>query len=450
MALESESAFRFETSMRPIEKSVHLRGQASEFGATYLSTLLFYDYSIYQIIFSYQGFVCVYPMAGINHNGLTVTSEFVITSFITLALYNVLELGFIIFGTFKRLQGLYFWSMVVGTFGIALNAIGYLLKFLQPSSTNRFVYIALVGVGWSLMVTGQSLVLFSRLHLLVRSKKIIRLIFLMILADAVACHPPTIALFYGVNSENPGRFRTAYSIFERFQLCVFFLQEAIISTVYVVQATKLLRVRSSNAGLPGGPAPREFMWWLIAINVVVGLLDSVVIALEFSGRYALQTSCKALVYSVKLKLEISILNKMVEVIKARNPSLFDTQGLRKSILEGTRSFGIWASTITQGRGGDIQPAPVLVGSGRGEATAEETMFNQRRSWDNGVSTPSPEDDSSSTENIRIITGTEKRCDEKDCNSMRDWMGQNVRSRGPLDIQLRDVGAADMRSLTPSV
>lgn len=56
--------------------------------------------------------------------------EVIIVVFISIALYNVLELNVDIFGTFKKYSGLYFWSFTIATWGIAFNAIGYLLRDL--------------------------------------------------------------------------------------------------------------------------------------------------------------------------------------------------------------------------------------------------------------------------------------------------------------------------------
>lgn len=44
------------------------------------------------------------------------------------------------------------------------------------------------------------------------------------------------------------------------------------------------------------------------------LLDLTVLGLEYAGDYSVQTAWKGLVYSVKLKLEFSILNKLVELV----------------------------------------------------------------------------------------------------------------------------------------
>lgn len=272
-----------------------------------------------------------------GNSTVTGPALFVITAFISLALYNVLELVLIIFTKFRKRAGLYFWAMFVATIGIAFNAVGYLLKFLHPGVplASRYVYVTLVIVGWSSMVTGQSVVLYSRLHLLLHNQRKLRLILGMIIFDAIICHIPIAALFYLVNSENQDPFITPYSIYEKFQLSVFFLQECIISFVYIHESWKFLQARhiafESNLQHLDG---RKIMYWLILINVVVMILDISILVLEFSGFYDLQTSWKALVYSVKLKLEFSILNKLIEVVKARNPDLFDSEGVRMELING--------------------------------------------------------------------------------------------------------------------
>lgn len=57
--------------------------------------------------------------------------------FTALAWYNVLELSFLIFNTFKRYSGLYFWSLLVCAWGTALHALGFILKFF-PTGANIY------------------------------------------------------------------------------------------------------------------------------------------------------------------------------------------------------------------------------------------------------------------------------------------------------------------------
>ncbi|PFH59239.1 hypothetical protein XA68_12638 [Ophiocordyceps unilateralis] len=229
--------------------------------------------------------------------------------FISIALYNVLELNFLIANTFKKYQGLYFWSLIVATWGIALNAIGYLLRILQ-SDHSGYGHSTIILVGWCTMVTGQSLVLYSRLHFVLHNTTVLRGILILIIVDAIWLGVPVIVFVYGSNSDKSKLFIGPYAIFERIQLCVFTVQELIISGFYIVETSKTLKLQR-RVGLAPLDA-RRGMAHLILANILIVLLDVSVLVLEFSGNYDIQTAWKPLVYSIKLKVEFSVLNRLVE------------------------------------------------------------------------------------------------------------------------------------------
>ncbi|RMJ21456.1 hypothetical protein PHISP_07676 [Aspergillus sp. HF37] len=244
---------------------------------------------------------------------------YVVTSFLSIALYNVLELTFILFLTFKRRGGLYFWSFLTSSWGIAIYSVGFVLKDFNLARSISYFYVTLIIVGWCAMVTGQSMVLYSRLHLIVRHHIMLRFVLGMIIVDAILFQITTIVLCYGANSALYHRFATPYAVFERIQVVVFFIQESIISGLYVYKTCTLLR---ADGGITEahGEAGRRLMLHLIYMNVIVVALDTSIIALEFSGRYASQTAVKAFIYSVKLKLEFDILNQLVELVDRSSTS----------------------------------------------------------------------------------------------------------------------------------
>lgn len=231
----------------------------------------------------------------------------VIVVFASIALYNVIELNFLILSTFKRFRGLYFWSFLVATWGIAFNASGYLVRGVGADASG-YVQATIILIGWCAMVTGQSLVLYSRLHIVLRNAKRLRWVLIMIIVNAIWLSIPIIVLVYGTNSNNPGPFERPYSVFEKLQLTVFVLQEVIISGLYIFETAKLLKLQRGVAE----SGTRRVMSHLIIVNVFIVLLDVSILALEFTEQYDLQTAWKALVYSVKLKAEFSVLNRLVE------------------------------------------------------------------------------------------------------------------------------------------
>lgn len=245
---------------------------------------------------------------------------YVVTAFLSISLYNVLELSFIIFLTFKRRGGLYFWSFLISTWGIAVYAIGFILKDFNLANRISYFYITLLLVGWCTMVTGQSMVLYSRLHLIVHTRKILRFIIGMIIFDAIVLQIPIIILCYGANSPDYQRFVHRYAICEKVQVTVFFIQESIISGFYVYETCRLLS-SGEDLGERHGEAMRKLMLHLIMMNIVVMTLDLSILALEYAGRYASQTAVKGFVYSVKLKVEFDILNRLVELAQTSRDSL---------------------------------------------------------------------------------------------------------------------------------
>ena len=292
----------------------------------------------------------------------------VVVVFLSIALYNFLELNVQIFTTFKRRKGLYFWSFTIATWGILFNSIGYLLKHLEVTTEGN-LYATLILIGWCSMITGQSVVLYSRLHIVMHNTKRLRAVLIMIITNAIWLHIPIIILVYGANSNNPAPFERPYSIYEKIQLTVFVLQELIISGLYVYETISLLKLEKTI----GNHSTRGVLYHLIYVNVLVMLLDFSIIGLEFANLYEIQTSWKPLVYSIKLKLEFSILNRLVELTKSAR------SGDSRSYSNAVRSGGLALGTI-KGNGTAQQRSvargvdqtgewEVHVGGGKGESNA---------------------------------------------------------------------------------
>lgn len=272
-------------------------------------------------------------------------------AFLALSFYNMLELAVIIFTTFKSRSGLYFWSFVAATTGIAPYGIGFLLKFFNLISI-RWIPVALVGIGLIGIVTGQSLVLYSRLHLIVRNSRILRWVLTMIIFDAIAFHIPTMIMAFGVDSSQTERFLPVFLVYDKIQLTVFFTQECIISGIYIYTTVRLL----APTGEPINRPLRNLFTHLIIVNIFVLALDITVLGFGFSGYYQIQTTFKAAVYSVKLKVEFSVLNRLVSIVRNKNLAMGDfvsgsssaTRRLETLVGEGdgSRVFGSVGSGST--------------------------------------------------------------------------------------------------------
>ncbi len=199
------------------------------------------------------------PTDGSGGDGETELSSVIspaMIAFLAISFYNVLELDVIIFSSFKRRRGLYFWSFLAATNGIAPHSIGFLLKNLMNSHT-YILYITLVAVGWVPMVTGQSLVLYSRLHLIVRNPFWLRMVLAMIIFNACVLHIPIIILMYGSNASAVNSWTPVYQIYERVQVTIFCLQERTSISSYFcspsVVSGALGGINFAPKGLPSFP-----------------------------------------------------------------------------------------------------------------------------------------------------------------------------------------------------
>ncbi|KAI8716433.1 hypothetical protein NCS52_00937100 [Fusarium sp. LHS14.1] len=325
-------------------------------------------------------------MAEINLNTKNGVVAVVICVFLSIAYYNVLELNVHILTSFKKRRGLYFWSFVIATWGIAFNATGYLFKHLGVVEQPH-VYSTLILIGWCAMITGQSVVLYSRLHIVMHNQKWLRLVLYMIIVNALWLHLPIIVLVYGSNSNNSGPFVKPYEVFEKIQLSVFFVQELIISGLYVWETTKRLNLEKSI----GNTRTRTVMNHLVYVNVIVIILDITILALEFANLYSIQTAWKPLVYSIKLKLEFSILNRLVELTRggrggssytrsqgAHDVALETFNGERSRHVTGTDGQSAPEYEVRVGKGDQHQGGAHTHGPDSYMKTTEITVHTHRR------------------------------------------------------------------------
>jgi hypothetical protein len=89
-----------------------------------------------------------------GYEGDSLTIKVLIAFFLGLAMYNVVELQVLIFGTFTKFRGLYFWSLVISGWGIIPYAIGFLFKYFTILTGGaRWFSVFLLSIGWYPMVT---------------------------------------------------------------------------------------------------------------------------------------------------------------------------------------------------------------------------------------------------------------------------------------------------------
>ena len=122
-----------------------------------------------------------------SFDGRYSADSVIVTMSIALAMYNSLEMVLLISTTFKRWKGLYFWSLSSCTFGVLCYAIGVLLTYFDLG----VLWLGKVvdDIGWVVMVACQSLVLYSRLNLILDNVTILRAVKWMIITTSTTLLP---------------------------------------------------------------------------------------------------------------------------------------------------------------------------------------------------------------------------------------------------------------------
>ena len=231
----------------------------------------------------------------------------ILIAMLTIAIYMSFLVDLKALTIFKRRNTLYFWSLMITSWGIIGHSVGVILKWFVGSCPWE-VHTAFSSFGWWGMVTGQSLVLYSRLHLVVRDERILRAVLIMIIVDFCVFQVPTTVQKFGSMDTNAGIWLTVYHVYERIQLVVFTLQELIISIIYIRAAVTWLS--------PGDPeGMRHTKQFLIYLNVLCIALDIAIVCEVFSGEWVYEEATQSLAYAIKLTLEFAVLNKVMEVYR---------------------------------------------------------------------------------------------------------------------------------------
>ncbi|OTA98035.1 hypothetical protein M426DRAFT_260228 [Hypoxylon sp. CI-4A] len=228
--------------------------------------------------------------------------------FTALPIWTTVELTFWVLYTFERWRGVYFWSVLGTTFGVTIHAIGYVLKFC--TNTNWIFAAILVEAGWVAEVLGFSIVLWSRLHLVIpKGRRLLRGVLAMIIIDELVIGVPTIVFQFLVsNPATHARYLVHMETIERVQIMAFSVQETVISAIYVYGTLQMLKL-SLNA------KAKHTLAFLIVVQVLVVLADVLVIALDYLEYYTLKAVLHSFVYAFKLQVEFVVLNEFKHIAK---------------------------------------------------------------------------------------------------------------------------------------
>ncbi|KAH8799121.1 integral membrane protein [Xylogone sp. PMI_703] len=229
----------------------------------------------------------------------------VFVALISIALFNTLEVFVHIFFRFKKYHGTYFWSLLLTAAGIVVSATGNLLVYFSVNPP-VWGFISIGVIGWWFYITFQSLILWSRLYLVLPNQRVLCSILWMIIINSIAFIIPTTVLVFLQSIQNARHaFTNGYLVMEIIQVTGFFIQELIISGLYMwksIQLSKLIVERQKEI----------ILYQVFAMNVGIIFLDFAILIPQFLHQRETQIMIKSVVYSIKLKFELIVLSKMAD------------------------------------------------------------------------------------------------------------------------------------------
>ncbi|OQU94772.1 hypothetical protein CLAIMM_01074 isoform 3 [Cladophialophora immunda] len=268
-------------------------------------------------------------MSNNYYTGKFDTTTIIVTITSALSLYNALELILLIFTTFAVYRGLYFWSLLVATTGLVPYVVGLILLYFQVTASVAGLVIN--NYGWWTAITGQSVVLYSRLGIVLGkgNDRILKYVKWMIIIDAICFHTTTTVVVFGSYYASPpaqAPFSRAYTYVEKIQMTGFCIQEFIISGLYLWKAMDIVKAQAQPTASSINTSEQKkkkrvhrVMWQLFIINIVIIFLDIALLVIEYRNLHIPEIAFKGFCYSVKLKLEFAVLSKLVEVAGIKNP-----------------------------------------------------------------------------------------------------------------------------------
>lgn len=252
---------------------------------------------------------------------------------------------------FRQWRSLLFISLVVSSTGVMPYFIGFLIEYFQAGPF--WAAMLLSSIGWICLVTGQSVVLYSRLGLILTSQRILKYVKWMIILDAIIFHVSTTVVQYGKTyGDERQNFSQALYYIEKIQMTGFCVQEFIISGIYLWKTVDLLRVIQKKG-------TRKVMIELLVINVIIVLGDVALLVLEYCGERVMERTWKGFVYSFKLKLEFAILSKLVDLVQSSQRSLSNALADLNTFVDVSRTISTADERLPQSQSSPLTRDPSM-------------------------------------------------------------------------------------------
>jgi hypothetical protein len=199
--------------------------------------------------------------------------------------------------------------------GIILETAGFTLGLFE--AVNSQISTILFAFGWPLMVTGFSLVLYSRLHLIVYNPLLNRIVLIFIVGDAILVQFP-VFLFAFIGAPRYVIFLKVAKFLSHFEI-IFSVQELVLSTLYIYFFRQFVK----QGGSMGSKNLQRTFYLLIAAEVIIVVCDLTINITLYLNLYIPRKIILPFVYAIKLQIEFLVLNRLAGSRQGVNAQLQD-------------------------------------------------------------------------------------------------------------------------------
>jgi hypothetical protein len=215
---------------------------------------------------------------GTSSNGRILAA---VGAFSGVALLCNIELWVLIFIKFRKRKGLYFWSILFASIGAFLYNINVILAYFITAPVPSWAFIVTGSLGYLIYVPSEYAVLYSRLHLLSTSTRVLRWTMALTATEYVlATIPLAVTWAWGlVDPENV----TVIIVRDRLlqvETCAYTAVEIVLSSIYIRQT---LRMWATNPE----PSIRSILVHLFCINILLVSLNCGTVAMLFTDNLGL-------------------------------------------------------------------------------------------------------------------------------------------------------------------
>jgi hypothetical protein len=221
-----------------------------------------------------------------NTNAATYSTPHGAIPLITLActsigLFCCIEMIFLVTITFRRYSGLYFWSIVGGTCSQFLVCWSVVLLYWISEPSQPAAWLTLAAIGYLLYVPFEFLVLYSRLHLLLTSKRTLNWVLGAIVMESLVAEIPLTTLMI-LNTLHPDsqRVLSIYTTWWLAESVLYTVVDVMLCGVYFLQCKRLWGDDNRMT---------RVLWHVIAMVIILFIIDVAYVVLSFTADQQLTT-----------------------------------------------------------------------------------------------------------------------------------------------------------------